>query len=71
MTRETLQRIRNGEVVRVRVIPESIGPGALPRHLRGDLLAIDVTDSGFVQCQYEGRDYGPTLHYEALRTVGS
>lgn len=70
MTRETLQRIRNGERVPVTVKPESIGPGELPRNLRGDLVAVSVTDSGFVQLEYPGKNYGPTLHHEALRTVG-
>jgi hypothetical protein len=62
-----LRRIRSGEVLRVTVRQDAIdATRPLPRHLRGVLLAIDVTDSGFVQCQYVGRSYGPTLHYEAL-----
>ncbi len=72
MTRETLQRIRSGEAVQVTVIPEAIdATRPLPRNLRGVLLAISVTDSGFVQLQYLGRNYGPTLHHEAVRTVGA
>jgi hypothetical protein len=30
---------------------------------------VSVTDTGFVQLRYLNREYGPTLHYAALRLL--
>lgn len=69
MTPSEIQRLRDGEQLTVRVEPIALGRMGRPDSLTGTFTAASVTDAGYVQCLYRGRDYGPTLHYTDLEVV--
>lgn len=64
MDADDLDELRRGVVeFQVRVRPAAWDGS---RSTAGTFLAVGVTDAGWVQCRYHGRDYGPTLHHRDL-----
>ena len=67
MDRDDLDELRRGVVeFEVRVRPAAWDGD---RTTAGTFLAVGVTDAGWVQCRYHGRDYGPTLHERDLERI--
>lgn len=69
MTPSEIEQLQAGGRLTVRVEPSALARMGRPDSLTGTFTAVSVTDAGYVQCEYRGRDYGPSLHYTDLEVV--